>query len=356
MSVVTRKTGPSYATLDETTRAFGDFAELDFDGEDVEPSDFSDFAIAAILRYAARVRRIRTNREVSNQAGTVAIVGSGSLASFLSPALREAGYKITEIILRARPGAEAMRRGRALARKVGAKAVGMENAALDASVLWLCVPDREIRAVAVALAKSGVSTTRRGAARSRIAFHSSGALLSDELAPLRSAGFAVASMHPLMTFVSGARPSLAGVPFAVEGDRAATKIARRVVRDLGAESFILPARRKVAYHAWATMTSPLLVAYLATLEQAARQAGLAREHARRMSLPIILQTIENYGRLGPANSFSGPFIRGDAGTVAKHLALLKSDHLTRAVYVTLARAALKRLPVKNRKELRRLLE
>jgi predicted short-subunit dehydrogenase-like oxidoreductase (DUF2520 family) len=103
------------------------------------------------------------------------------------------------------------------------------------------------------------------------------------------------------------------------------------------------------------MTSPLLVAYLVTLEEAAREAGLSRERARRMSLPIILQTIANYGRLGAANSFSGPFIRGDAGTVAKHLELLKNNPVTRAVYVALARAALKRLPVKNRDDLRCLL-
>ncbi len=356
ISVVTRKTGPSYATLDETTRAFGGLAELEFEREDFDRPDFADFAIAPILRYAARVRRSRANREGSDRKREVAIVGSGGLAAFLSPALREGGYKVTEIILRARPGAESMRRGRELAREVGAKAVTMEDAALDASVVWLCVPDREIRGAAVALAGKLRVPTRRATTRMRVAFHSSGALLSDELAPLRAVGLAVASVHPLMTFVAGPRPSLKRVPFAVEGDGAATKIARQVIRALGGESLILRAGRKVAYHTWATMTSPLLVAYLVTLEDAAREAGLSREQARGMSLPIILQTIANYSSLGPANSFSGPFIRGDAETVAKHLTLLRAKPSTRAIYVALARAAMKELPVKNRGELRRLLE
>ena len=250
-----------------------------------------------------------------------------------------------------------MRRARSLAKTVGATAISVEDAALDASVLWLCVPDRQIGAAATALARRAkASIAKRRGAPTRVAFHSSGALLSDELAPLGAVGFATASVHPLMTFVSGARPSLQRVPFSVEGDAEATKIARRVVRDLGAESLVLPAGRKAAYHAWATMTSPLLVAYLVTLEEAAREAGFSHERARRMSLPIILQTIANYGRLGPADSFSGPFIRGDAGTVAKHLALLRTNPVTRAVYVSLAGAALKKLPVKNREELRRLLE
>lgn len=274
------------------------------------------------------------------------IVGAGSLASFLAPVLADAGYRITEIIAPGRP--QSLGRARALARKVKAQAVTMEGASLDAELMWFCVPDREIRKVALA-------ASRRAPFAVRYAFHSSGALLSWELDGLRRAGVAVASVHPLMTFVTGARPSLRAVPFALEGDASATKLAREIVRSLGAESFILPAQRKAAYHAWATMTSPLLVAYLVTLEDAARAAGLGRRDARRMSLPIIRQTLENYRRLGPAKSFSGPFIRGDAETVAKHLALLKKKPATRTVYVALARAALAGLPVKNRARLLRLL-
>ena len=124
----------------------------------------------------------------------------------------------------------------------------IEGAKLDADLVWLCVPDREIRVAAAALAQ-------RAKGRVRFAFHSSGALISRELDPLRKTGIATASVHPLMTFVPGSRPSLAGVPFALEGDAAAMRIARKIVRDLGGVSFSLPASRKPAYHAWATMTS-----------------------------------------------------------------------------------------------------
>jgi predicted short-subunit dehydrogenase-like oxidoreductase (DUF2520 family) len=302
--------------------------------------------MTTILRYAARVKR-----KPGNQKPSVAVVGAGSLASFLAPALMEAGYTIREIIARGpeRSRSSSFKHARALARKVGARAVTVEEASLDADVLWYCVPDRAIRGAALA-------ATKRTPLAVRYAFHSSGALLSGELDPLRRAGVAVASVHPLMTFVAGARPSLTGVPFALEGDAGATKVAKRMVRDLGGESFLLSAKRKAAYHAWATMTSPLLLAYLVTLENAAREAGLRREDARRMSWPIIRQTLENYQSLGPGHSFSGPFIRGDAQTVARHLALLKAQPGTQAVYVALARSAMGRLPVKNRKRLQQLLD
>jgi len=288
----------------------------------------------------------------------VIIVGAGRLANFLAVALHHAGFTVTEIVARDSPLSR--RHARALADKVGAETATANSAALDATLLWFCVPDREIRGAASALA---FSLTARAAAHKkgrsqnkvRFAFHSSGALLSRELEPLRKAGAAVASVHPLMTFVAGAHPSLTGVPFAIEGDDAATRVARRIIRELGGESFRLPAARKAAYHAWATLTSPLLLAFLVTLEEAARAAGLTRQDARRKSLPIIRQTLANYSRLGPAQSFSGPLVRGDAETVAQHLAVLKKHPGAREVYMVLARAAMRGLPVKNRDGLRQLL-
>jgi predicted short-subunit dehydrogenase-like oxidoreductase (DUF2520 family) len=319
------------------------------------------------------IGRTTTGRTTTGKP-SVAIVGAGSLATFLAMALNDAGFTITEIVTRDSP--QSRQRARALAAKVGAQIVTANSAALDATLLWLCVPDREIRGTASALAdhlaaratahkkgriqgkvrgKVQGSVPSRVPSKVRFAFHSSGALLSRELDPLRKAGAAVASVHPLMTFVAGAHPSLTGVPFAMEGDDAATRVARRIVRELGGESFSLPAARKAAYHAWATMTSPLLLAFLVTLEDAARAAGLTRQDARRKSLPIIRQTLANYSRLGPAQSFSGPLVRGDAETVAKHLTVLKKHPGAREVYLALARAAMHGLPVKNQDELKQLL-
>lgn len=281
-----------------------------------------------------------------SQKPTVAIVGAGSLATSLAFALRDTAYRITEIVGRDSP--PSTRRARKLASQVGAKAVTTSKGNVTAPLLWFCVPDREIRSAASAFAKTEQGTVR-------FAFHCSGALPSSELAALRKKGVAIASVHPLMTFVPGSRPSLTGVPFALEGDAAATKLARRIVRDLGGESFPLSASRKAAYHAWATMTSPLLLAFLVTLEEAARIAGIEPADARRMSLPIIRQTLANYARLGPAHSFSGPIIRGDVETVARHLAVLKKSPQAREVYIALAHSAVQKLPAKNRRELERRL-
>jgi len=240
-----------------------------------------------------------------------------------------------------------------LAKKVGARAVTANSAALNASLIWFCVPDGEISAACASVADRLANHAEH---QLRFAFHSSGALLSRELQPLRRSGVAAASVHPFMTFVAGTRPSLKDVPFAIEGDRAATQVARQIVRALGGESFSLAAKRKAAYHAWATMSSPLLLALLVTLEEAAGVAGLTPDDARRKSLPIIRQTLANYEKFGPARSFTGPFVRGDTKTVAKHLAALKGSPEVMAVYRALARGAIKKLPTKNQAALKQILD
>ena len=275
----------------------------------------------------------------------VAIVGPGRLGSALALELKRAGYRISEIV--SGKSLASRRKARALARQVNARE-SAKGARLDAEVVWFCVPDREIARAARQL---GAVVEWKG----KIALHSSGALASDELRVLRRRGAAVASVHPLMTFVRGSIPSLRGEPFALEGDAAALRAVGRIVRDLGGEAFSIPKKKKMGYHAWGAFASPLLIALLVTGEKVARAAGLSSAEARRKMLPILRQTLANYAKLGPAGAFSGPIVRGDADIVRQHLKELRKISAAREVYVALARAALRHLPVGNRKELEKLL-
>jgi predicted short-subunit dehydrogenase-like oxidoreductase (DUF2520 family) len=277
----------------------------------------------------------------------IAIVGPGRLGRALALELKRAQYTISEIV--SGSSAASKRKAGDLARRVKAHASTSDRARLDADLVWFCVPDREI-----------ASSSRQLASvvdwRKKIAFHSSGALASDELKSLRQGGAVVASVHPLMTFVTGSMPSLRGVPFAMEGDAAAVRSARQIVRALGGEAFTIRKQYKAAYHAWGAFASPLLVAMLVTAEQLARKAGLSAVGARKKMLPIVRQTIANYGALGAAGAFSGPIVRGDAEIVRKHLQVLRKLPQATGVYLALARAALRYLPARNRGELKRALD
>jgi len=296
-------------------------------------------------RRLARVMRSAILHPMSRKL-SVAIVGPGRLGTTLALELVRRGYRVREIV--SRNQRESIRRARELAKKVRARATTIQNPGLDADVIWFCVSDRSIRAVAQTLASA---TNWKG----KIALHSSGALDSDELAALKQNGAAVASVHPLMTFVRGSAPSLRGVAFGIEGDPRALSAVRRIIPDLGGEVMTIPRTRKVAYHAWGAFASPLLLSLLITAERVAQLAGLSPAVARKKMVPIVRQTLENYANLGPADAFSGPIVRGDVAIVRQHLRALQKAPDARQVYSTLARAALRYLPSRNRKELEKLL-
>ncbi len=276
----------------------------------------------------------------------VAIVGAGNLGSALARSLQHAGYAIEAVIARSR-GAS-LRKAQRLAQQVGARAA-TDLSDVEARLVWFCVPDAAIAAAAQSLAGQ---IEWKG----RVAVHSSGALGSDELGVLRRRGAAVATVHPLMTFVRRSQPSLRGVPFAYEGDASAVLLVRRVVEDLGGLAYSIRKKDKAAYHAWGTFASPLLTALLATTEEVATLAGVSRKAARQRMIPILLQTLANYASFGAAGAFSGPIVRGDVDTVKRHLRVLRGAAAGREVYVALAASALQHLPAKNKKSIKRLLD
>lgn len=276
----------------------------------------------------------------------IAIVGAGNLGTALARSLRRAGYVIDVVL--AHSAGKSLRKAKRLAKEIGARAVLDPSALKDADVIWLCVPDSAIAAAASALAEK-LKWNRK------VALHSSGALTSDELAALRRHGAAVASVHPLMTFVRGSRPSLAGVPFALEGNPRSLRVTRGIVRDLGGTAYSIRKKDKAAYHAWGMFASPLFTALLATTEWVAARAGVNRKDARRRMIPILLQTLANYASFDAAGAFSGPIVRGDVDTVKRHLRVLRKVPAARAVYAALARAALLYLPAKNKDSLRNAL-
>jgi predicted short-subunit dehydrogenase-like oxidoreductase (DUF2520 family) len=276
----------------------------------------------------------------------IAIVGAGNLGAALAMSLHRAGYVIDQIVFR--DSRASRRKASLLAKRVGARAVAIARATIDSDAVWICVPDDAIAKVAHVLAQ-------KAEWKGRIALHSSGALSGDELAALRRRGAQVASVHPMMTFVAGSQPALAGVPFAIEGDAGAVRAGRAIVKELGGKAYAIRWQDKVAYHAWGMFASPLLTALLATSEHVAAAVGVNRREAKRRMLPILQQTLANYAALDAAGSFSGPIVRGDAETIRRHLRVLRKVPAAEQVYTALAMAAVRYLPGKSKGTVQRLL-
>lgn len=269
----------------------------------------------------------------------ITLVGAGNLAYALGPALKAAGYQIDVVV--SRPLPKSRRRAAALAKKLGADAVILNQYQPASNVVWLCHTDD-------ALAETARLLARKKGWRGKIVLHSSGALSSDVLSPLRHKEAFTASLHPMMTFVPGTAPVMDKISFTVEGDPKAVAVAKAIAKALKAEVFELRKEAKVLYHALGSFSSPLIIATLVTAERVGRAAGFSRNQVTRIMRPILEQTMRNFLEKGPAAAFSGPIKRGDLNTVRGHLRELQRVPGALEVYGALVKSALIDLPSENR--------
>jgi len=236
-----------------------------------------------------------------------------------------------------------------LANRIQSSATTIRAAELSADVVWICVPDDAIASVAAQIASERDW-------RGKIAVHSSGAVSSDALEPLRRKGAEVASAHPLMTFVSSSQAKLRGVPFALEGSAKALAAVESMISDFGAQAFRIARTEKAAYHAFGFFSSPAIVALMAAAIEVGKLAGLDGKRARALMEPIVRQTIDNCFRTSPQQAFSGPVRRGDIDTLRKHLDVLRRQPDSLEVYRALVTIALRKLPSAKTEQIEALIK
>lgn len=159
-----------------------------------------------------------------------------------------------------------------------------------------------------------------------VALHTSGCVDASVLAPLRQAGSAVGSLHPLKAFPrSLPEPAEArGVFFAVDGDPAARELAHRLAAAWGGVSAEVAPESRALYHFAATLAAGGAVTLLALAEDLARRLGLP-EAAVRGYLELCRGAVARAIETGnPAAVLTGPTARGDRATVDRHLEALRT--------------------------------
>jgi len=271
----------------------------------------------------------------------VAVIGAGRLGTALARALAARGYHIKTLV--SRRAASARRACLFVDSPTDTPPMALKFSDMErlppVDLFLIATPDDAIEETAVRLGAVLGASKRR-----RIALHTSGALSSDVIVSLRACGCAVGSMHPLVSVsdpIAGAK-ALSGAFYCVEGDRPATGMARRLVRDLGGHSFTIKARDKALYHAAAVMTSGHSVALFDAATELLARCGLSQTRARRVLLPLLGSTYKNLLSQKPSHALTGTFARGDVATVRRHLAALQSQSLsdTLAIYSLLGQRSL----------------
>jgi len=245
----------------------------------------------------------------------VFIVGAGPVATALGGAMRHAGVPVLGLWGR-RP--DAVRIAAGIAGIAGFSAAP-PDLLLEANAVVFAVRDDAIPQVARTIVEAGLLGKRH------VLLHCSGARSAAEAfgdVAARVAG--IGTLHPLRAFVDprALARSLKGTVFGIEGDAAGRAMARALAEQLGGTPLDLDGQGMALYHAAASIASNFLVAIADAAGDALEAAGVGKDQGLAALLPLVRSTVDNLAADGLPRALTGPIARGDAGTVARHLAAL----------------------------------
>ncbi len=262
------------------------------------------------------------------QKPTIAIIGPGRAGSALGRALHGAGYTIAAI------GGRNPDNVRNLAEELGARACQSPASTIDVADLTLvAVPDDVILPLATDMVESLCS------AAGHAVVHLSGAQDRSALRPLAQRGsLRTGVFHPLQTFRRGpeAVQNVAGTYFGIDADQPLRDQLTQLARDLQGHPFDLTGVNLALYHAAAVFAANYPITLLAEAIALAAEAGLDAETARQGLTTLLAGAVNNLRDLPPADAITGPALRGDEGTIKRHLEALKGDSELQRLYQLLA--------------------
>src|SRR5882672_11219625 len=186
---------------------------------------------------------------------TLSIVGAGRVGKALGRCLHDLGWNVGVVATRSIPTA------REAVRAIGAgdPADHLTRQVLASKVVLMATPDDVIADVATDLAHLGGDEWR-----DKVVLYTSGSLDPSVLKPLADAGAETGSIHPMQTFSGQSVPDLAGCMFGIEVSPKATKVARKMIRQIGGVPVRLSGGNKAAYHAAGSFASGHVLALLET--------------------------------------------------------------------------------------------
>ncbi|MDX6741811.1 Rossmann-like and DUF2520 domain-containing protein [Actinocorallia sp. A-T 12471] len=254
----------------------------------------------------------------------VGVVGAGRVGSVLAAALQRAGHTVVA-------ASAVSSRQRAQTVLPGVPFVPAQEVVKAADLVLLTVPDDALAGLAAGIVAAGEPV------QGKLFAHASGRHGAGVLDPLTRAGGLPLALHPVMTFTG--RPDdvarLAGISFGVTSPGPLRPIAEALVVEMGAEPVWIEEENRTLYHAALAAGANHLVTLVVEASGLLRKAGVAEPG--RMLGPLLGAALDNGLRLG-GQGLTGPVARGDAGTVAGHVAALaEAEPDAVAAYLALAR-------------------
>ena len=247
-------------------------------------------------------------------APAIGIIGAGTLGRALALCLKAHGCDVAAVCSRSAGSAEAL----ATLVEGSHWTESPQETADGSDIVFITTPDSAIAQVAGQVRWS----PRHGVV------HCSGAHSLDVLQAAASQGASVGSFHPYQTFACVSSPEDAaqrfhGAAVAVEGSGWLAASLEDLAGLFGCRIVHVEARDRALYHASATMSCGHLAALAKVVVDMWQEMGVPEEDALPIIAPIMQSTLANIASAGVAASLTGPAVRGDSGTVGRHLEALE---------------------------------
>jgi predicted short-subunit dehydrogenase-like oxidoreductase (DUF2520 family) len=186
-----------------------------------------------------------------------------------------------------------------------------------ADLVLLTVPDDALGQLVDGLAEVGA--WRAG----QLVAHVSGAHGLAVLEPAARAGALPLAFHPAMTFTGRDEDldRLLGVSYGVTAPAVLRAVAEALVVEMGGEPVWVAEELRPLYHAALVVGANHLVTLVNEAMDLLTRAGVERPGV--VLAPLVGAALDNALRAGDA-ALTGPVVRGDAGTVARHLDTLRA--------------------------------
>lgn len=238
------------------------------------------------------------------------IIGTGRAGAVLGAALVRAGHPVV-----AASAVSDLSRLRAQALLPDVPIMPADAVPADADLVLVAVPDDVLPALVEGLARAGA--VRPG----QFWMHPSGRHGIGVLDPITEAGGLPLAVHPVMTFTGTSIDlvRLEGCPFGVTAPDPIRTVAEALVVEMGGDPVWVPEERRALYHAALAYGSNYLITLVAQCLDLLREAGI--EQPQRLVAPLLSAALDNALRSGD-QALTGPVMRGDAATVAAHLAVI----------------------------------
>ncbi len=257
---------------------------------------------------------------------TVGVVGAGRVGAVLGVALGRAGHRVVAVAA----VSDASRR-RADDLLPGVPVLPPPEVLDAAELVLLTVPDDVLAGLVDGLVTGG--HVRPG----QLLAHTSGLHGVRMLGAATAVGALPLALHPAMTFTGRLEDldRLAGACFGITAPEPLRPIAEALVLEMGGDPQWVEEEHRALYHAALAGGANHLATLVNETVDLLRRCGV--EEPERMLAPLLGASLDNALRSGDA-ALTGPVARGDAGTVAAHVEVLRtvSPH-TAAAYVALAR-------------------